>query len=191
MEWWTLLGIAVGLSLDALTVSLTNGFMMQTMRWRYAFRIAFAFGFFQALMPLVGWLAGSQLALILRKWEHWIAFGLLAYVGGKMIWESFSADDCERKSCVEVPVLLMMSIATSLDALAVGVTIGVLGQAIILPAFVIGLVTFVICFFGVYVGQRLQSMSVALQEKRFEWVGGVVLIGIGLKILVEHLLKGI
>ncbi|MFN4216208.1 MAG: manganese efflux pump MntP family protein [Brevinematales bacterium] len=190
MEWWSLLGVAVGLSLDALTVSLINGFMMQRMRWRYAFRIAFAFGFFQALMPLVGWLAGFQLAFFLQRWQKWVAFGLLSYVGGKMIWESFSSDNCERKSCVDIPVLLVMSIATSLDALAVGVTIGVLREAIILPALVIGLVTFVICFVGVYVGQRIQSMSIALQEKRFEWVGGVVLIGIGLKILVEHLITG-
>lgn len=191
MEWWTLLGIAVGLSLDALAVSLTNGFLMKTMQWRHAFRIAFAFGFFQALMPLVGWLAGFQLAFILRRWEHWIAFGLLGYVGLKMIRESFSAKDCEKKSCIELPILFMMSIATSLDALAVGVTIGILGHAIVLPALVIGLVTYLICFAGVYVGYKLQSMSVAFQEKRFEWVGGVVLIGIGLKILVEHLLKGI
>jgi len=191
MEWWTLLGIAVGLSLDALTVSLTNGFLMQTMRWRHAFRIAFAFGFFQALMPLVGWLAGAQLALWLQRWEHWIAFGLLAYVGGRMIWESLTTDPCERKTCVDLPSLFMMSIATSLDALAVGITLGVLEVAIIIPAAVIGGVTFVICFAGVYVGHRLQSFSAGLQEKRFEWIGGVVLIGIGLRILLSHLIKGI
>ncbi|MCX7882853.1 MAG: manganese efflux pump MntP family protein [Brevinematales bacterium] len=191
MEWWTLIGIALGLSLDALTVSLANGFLMQTMQWKHAFRIAFAFGFFQALMPLVGWLAGFQLASLLQQWEHWIAFGLLGYVGGKMIWESFFSEECEKKSCVELPVLFMMSIATSLDALAVGVTIGVLGEAIVLPALIIGLITFLVCFLGVYVGHRLQSFSLAFQEKRFEWVGGVVLIGIGLKILLEHLVKGI
>ncbi len=191
MEWWSLLGIAFGLSLDALTVSLTNGFLMQTMRWRYAFRIAFAFGLFQALMPIVGWLAGSQLVAFLQRWEHWVAFILLSYVGGKMIWESLSSDECEKKSCVEFPVLFVMSIATSLDALAVGVTLGVLQTAIVFPALVIGGVTFGVCFAGVYVGHRLQSVSTTFKEKRFEWVGGVVLIGIGLRILIEHLMKGI
>ena len=141
-------------------------------------------------MPLLGWLAGSQVAQWVQKWEHWLAFVLLGYVGGKMIWESFGSEDCSPKSCVEYPDLFVMSIATSLDALAVGITLGVLKMFIVMPALVIGLITFVVCFGGVYMGHRLQSVTPAMKEKRIEWIGGVVLIGIGAKILIDHLVKG-
>jgi putative Mn2+ efflux pump MntP len=180
-----LIGIAVGLSMDALAVSVTNGIMIEKLRVKHAFRIAFFFGFFQALMPLIGWAAGLTFSNYLKAVDHWIAFGLLLLVGGRMIWESWSTSkkDEAARNCLHFPTLLLLSIATSIDALAVGVTFAFLDITIGFPILVIGLITFVICFAGVILGNKLGKML----GNKPGIIGGLVLIGIGVKILIEHL----
>ena len=185
MDFLTLIGIAIGLSMDALAVSVANGFMIKQLRLRHAFRIAFFFGFFQALMPLIGWAAGITFSQYIKTFDHWIAFGLLILVGGRMIWESVSSSqkDAVAKNCLHFPTLLMLSIATSIDALAVGVSFAFLDITIWLPILVIGLITFVICFIGVNIGSKLGPIF----GNKLGIIGGLVLIGIGIKILIEHL----
>lgn len=185
MDFLTLIGIAVGLSMDALAVSVANGFMIKQLRARHAFRIAFFFGLFQALMPLIGWAAGITFSQYIKTFDHWIAFGLLILVGGRMIWESVSSSrkDEAVKNCLHFPTLLLLSIATSIDALAVGVSFAFLDITIWLPILVIGLITFVICFIGVNIGSRLGPVF----GNKLGIIGGIVLIGIGIKILIEHL----
>ena len=185
MDFLTLIGIAVGLSMDALAVSVANGFMIKQLRIRHAFRIAFFFGLFQALMPLIGWAAGITFSQYIKTFDHWIAFGLLILVGGRMIWESISSSKKDEavKNCLHFPTLLMLSIATSIDALAVGVSFAFLDITIWLPILVIGLITFVICFIGVNIGSKLGPVF----GNKLGIIGGIVLIGIGMKILIEHL----
>jgi len=185
MDPLTLVLIAVGLSMDAFAVSITSGIAMKRLHVGHALRIAFFFGAFQMLMPILGWLAGISLRDLIMTWDHWIAFILLAWIGGKMVYEATKGDSCERASSepLALQVLLVLSIATSIDALAVGLSLSFLDVSIAGPALVIGLITFVISFLGVVLGDRLGC----LMGKRMEIAGGVILVGIGLKILVEHL----
>ncbi len=171
--------------MDALAVSVTNGIMIKKLQVKHAFRIAFSFGFFQALMPLIGWAAGITFSAYIKEIDHWVAFVLLVLVGSRMIWESVSASrkDEAVKNCLHFPTLLVLSIATSLDALAVGVSFAFLDITIWFPILIIGMITFVICFFGVILGNKLGS----LLGSRLGIIGGLVLIGIGVKILIEHL----
>jgi len=184
----TILGIAIAVSMDALVVSIANGFMMKEFRVRHALRIAFFFGLFQALMPFIGWLAGISLASYIRDLDHWIAFALLLLIGLKMIWECRKVDDDNYSmDCLHFSTLFMFSIATSIDAFAVGVTFALLDTRIFYPIAVIGGITFIICFVGVAVGNRVIHFS----GKRLEAIGGFILIALGIKILCEHLIKGI
>lgn len=192
MDLLVLIGLAVGLSMDALAVSVANGIMIKKLQVRHAFRIAFFFGFFQALMPLIGWAAGITFSQYIQPVDHWIAFGLLALVGGRMIWESLgktpenNGEDLPH-NCLHFPTLLLMSIATSIDALAVGISFALIGTIIWLPVLIIGMITFIICFIGILVANRLGSIL----GNRLGILGGVILIGIGIKILVEHLIEKI
>lgn len=186
MELFTLLGIALGLSMDALAVSVTNGFIIKELKFKHAFRIALAFGFFQAIMPIIGWAAGSFFAEYIKGFDHWIAFVLLVYIGGKMLFESFKKEEescSDEKNCTHLPTLIIMSIATSIDALAVGLSFAFLNVSIAVPVLVIGGITFVLCLAGVYIGNKVGHFF----ENKLELVGGLVLIGIGVKILIEHL----
>jgi manganese efflux pump family protein len=187
MDLIVLIGIAVGLSMDALAVSVANGVMIKKLHVRHAFRIAFSFGFFQAIMPLIGWAAGITFSTYIKSIDHWVAFGLLVVVGGRMIWESISSSkkDEAAKNCLHFPTLLILSIATSIDALAVGVSFAFLDITIWFPILVIGLITFVICFIGVILGNKLGPFF----GNKLGIIGGLVLIGIGIEILVEHLLS--
>ena len=179
----TLLGIAAGLAMDAFAVSAASGLAMKQLRIRHALRIAFWFGLFQGVMPVIGWLAGLTLRDFIGHIDHWIAFGLLAAIGCKMIRESFRMDpDRERNDPLNILVLLGLSIATSIDALAVGISFALLGVSIAAPALIIGVVTFIISFAGVYIGDRIGHVC----ESRIEILGGIVLIAIGIKILAEH-----
>jgi putative Mn2+ efflux pump MntP len=183
-----LIGIAFGLSMDALAVSIANGFMIKELSLKHAFRIAFFFGFFQAIMPLVGWFAGLSIRHIIRDFDHWIAFGLLSFIGIKMIWESRSLkveEDC--KNCLHFPTLLLLSLATSIDALAVGVSFAMLELRIAVPVVIIGAVTFVNCLVGTQLGNKFGHLF----ENKLEIIGGIILVLIGLKILIEHLAKHI
>lgn len=180
--------IGVGLSMDAFAVAVCKGLGMKMVNWRHAFVIALMFGGFQGLMPLIGWALGSQLTSLIEPVDHWIAFILLVVIGGKMLWDAFRGDDgCETCGCAEEKLdmreLLMMAVATSIDALAVGVTFAFLGVNVMAAVVVIGVTTFALSFVGVVVGNRFGARF----EKPATVAGGVVLVLIGLKILLEHL----
>lgn len=188
MDWLSLIGIAVALAMDAFAVALAAGVVLERITGRHLFRFGWHFGLFQALMPVIGWLAGISVQRWIAAWDHWIAFALLAFVGTKMIHEALKGDD-EEETTVSDPTrglqMVMLAVATSIDALAVGLTLGMLGVSIWTPALVIGLVAGVLTCAGMLLGNRIG----ALWGKRVEVLGGVVLLAIGLKILVEHLLQ--
>ena len=179
--------IGVGLSMDAFAVSICKGLGMSRLNMRQAVVISLFFGGFQALMPLIGWALGSQLADLITPIDHWIAFALLAFVGGKMLWDAFHEDDGEdgeaKDAKLDLKELLMLAIATSIDALAVGITFAFLQVAIVPSVIIVGVTTFVLSFVGVAVGHFFGARF----EKPATIAGGVVLILIGAKILLEHL----
>jgi len=181
----TLLGIALALAMDAFAVALGTGMSLAALTGRHLFRLGFHFGLFQALMPVVGWLAGLSVQQQVAAWDHWIAFGLLVFVGGKMLKEAFAAE--EHKAQASDPTrgmnLVVLSVATSIDALAVGFSLSLLGVAIWWPALVIGLVAGVLTVAGMLIGRRAGDHW----GPRVEILGGLVLIGIGVKIVIEHL----
>ncbi len=179
----TILIIAVALSMDAFAVSVASGLAMERLHVRHAIKIATSFGLFQAIMPIIGWLAGVGLRGFISGVDHWIAFALLAGVGGKMIYESRQIKDEEAPECMSLLKLLVLSVATSIDALAVGLSLSLLKVAIVWPSIVIGIVTFVFSFAGVYIGRKVGHLF----ESTIEIAGGLILIAIGIKILVEHL----
>ena len=189
MKLSSIIVVALGLSMDAFAVSVANGFIIKELKFRHVFRIALFFGFFQAIMPIIGWAAGSLFSSFIEKVDHWFAFGLLAFVGGKMIFESRKTAEagCEenKKDCTHFPTLLLLSLATSLDALAVGLTFAFLDVLIVLPVIVIGGLTFFVCLIGVYIGEKTGHLF----GNKLELIGGIIVVGIGIKILIEHLLS--
>lgn len=177
--------LALGLAMDAFAVSVASGIAFRNFRIQHALRMALAFGLFQAIMPIVGWMAGRTLQQLVTGVDHWIAFVLLACIGAKMVYEAYRIEEAEQAgNPFAFAALLLLALATSIDALAVGITFAMLKTAIIGPVAVIGSITFVLCLAGVYVGEAFGHFF----EKRIEIFGGLVLIGIGLKILVQHLL---
>lgn len=184
MSLLEILLIAVGVSADAFAVSLSQGVTLRRFRWRDALLIAGLFGLFQALMPLLGWLLGKGFADAISGVDHWIAFGLLALIGGKMLWEAFHDDDEEDddEPSLDLRGLLILAVATSIDALAVGVSFAVLPVNLPLALVLIGVVTFVISLIGVRLGRSVGSWL----GKPAEILGGVILIGIGVRILLSH-----
>ena len=180
--------VGVGLSMDAFAVSICKGLGMKRLNMKQALVIGLFFGGFQALMPFLGWALGTQLADLITPIDHWIAFILLAVIGGKMLLDAFRGGDEEeageaKDAKLDLKELFMLAIATSIDALAVGITFAFLGVDIVFAIVVIGATTFVISVAGVAVGHAFG----ARYEKGATIVGGVVLILIGLKILLEHL----
>jgi putative Mn2+ efflux pump MntP len=185
MDIITIIAIAVGLAMDAFAVSITSGTTIKRLKINHALQIAAFFGAFQAFMPVIGWLAGLGLISFISGIDHWIAFGLLVFIGCKMIYESIKIESREDKSNpLNFYVLLMLSVATSIDALAVGLSFAFLKISIATPIIVIGTVTFMLSFVGVFAGNKFGHFF----ENKIEIAGGIVLIGIGLKILVEHLI---
>lgn len=185
MDTITLLGLALALAMDAFAVALATGAVLARLTGRHLFRLGFHFGLFQALMPVIGWLAGLTVMQWVSAWDHWIAFGLLALIGGRMIHEALSSKEkVDERDPTRGLSLVMLSIATSIDALAVGFSLSVIGVSIWLPALVIGLVAGVLTVAGMLLGGRIGERWGA----RVEILGGLVLIAIGGKILVEHLL---
>jgi len=171
--------------MDAFVVSIVSGSAYRQLHVKHALRMALFFGAFQAFMPLIGSLAGMTLKEHIVHWDHWIAFGLLAAVGGKMIYESFKIrPDGENRDPSNLLVLLVLSVATSIDALAVGITLSLIASSIITAVIIIGLITFALSYLGVYVGKRFGHFF----ESKIEALGGLILIGIGVKILIEHTL---
>lgn len=185
MGFLELLFTGVGLSMDAFAVAVCKGLCMPKVRWGQAFVIALFFGGFQALMPLIGWAAGSLFASSIVSIDHWVAFGLLALIGAKMLWDAFheEAEKAECKTKLDLRELTLLAIATSIDALAVGITFAFLGVNIWVAIAIIGLTTFALSLIGVVIGNQFGSRF----EKLATITGGIVLILIGLKILAEHL----
>ncbi len=184
MDFLTVALIAVGLAMDCFAVAITSGIAIQGLRINHALQIALFFGGVQALMPVMGWLAGVGLRDFIADIDHWIAFGLLSAIGLKMIYESRKIiGEKGNWDPLNLYVLAMLSVATSIDALAVGVSFAFLKTPLISSVLIIGFITFLISFAGVFVGNRGGHFF----ENKMELTGGLVLIGIGLKILVEHL----
>jgi putative Mn2+ efflux pump MntP len=179
----SILFIALALSMDAFAVSITSGIAIKKLHVRHALLIATFFGAFQAIMPVFGWLGGNTFRSAIEAVDHWVAFGLLALVGIKMIWEAVTIEEKEYEDTLRIRILFILAIATSIDAFAIGITLSVVGVSIMNPVIVIGLVTFGMSFVGVYIG----DMFGHLFEKKIEIAGGLLLIGIGVKIVVEHL----
>jgi len=184
MDMLSITIIGLGLAMDAFAVSVVSGSLIKKLKIRHALKIAFYFGGFQALMPVIGWTAGLTIQDLISCIDHWIAFGLLVFVGSKMIFESFQIDTNRKKKNPLNPAnLIIFSIATSIDALAVGLTFGFLNVVIWIPVIIIGVITFGLSFLGVFIGTRFGNLF----KKKIEFAGGVILIGIGIKIVIEHL----
>lgn len=178
--------IAVGLSMDAFAVSVCKGLNMTKFNVKNAAVIALFFGGFQALMPFIGWLLGSRFQQYIESIDHWIAFVLLAFIGGQMIFEAFHPNEEEEDDgdVLRLKQLFFLSVATSIDALAVGITFALLeGTNIWISISLIGCITFLISFAGVLIGHRFGSRY----EKRAQLAGGLILVCLGVKILLEHL----
>lgn len=185
MSLITVIFLALALAMDAFAVSIASGVTIVKMHLRHALRIAAFFGIFQAVMPIAGWSVGRFAAEMIRAFDHWVAFGLLSFIGGKMIYESsfLEPENETRSDPLNFYILLTLAIATSVDAAAVGVSLSILEIRIVQPAVIIGIVTFLVSLAGTWIGRRFGDLF----ENKIEIVGGVVLIGIGCKILVEHL----
>lgn len=182
MDVWELLLVGIGLSMDAFAASICQGLGMKKLNWRQGMATAFFFGGFQAAMPLLGWILGRQFEEYIQSVDHWIAFLLLGYIGGKMIWDAFHEEDAAPVS-FDWKRLLVLAVATSIDALAVGVTFAFLQVSILLAVSLIGATTFFISLAGIWIGFHFGSRY----KNRATLAGGVILCLIGLKILLEHL----
>jgi putative Mn2+ efflux pump MntP len=184
MELITIVIIAFGLAMDAFVVSIVSGGAQKDLHIKHALQIAVFFGSFQAFMPLLGSVAGLSFKGYIIDYDHWVAFGLLSAVGGKMIYESFRIESIERNlDPSKIYVLLVLSVATSIDALAIGVTLSLITSSIITAVLIIGMVTFALSYLGVYIGKKFGHFF----ESRIEALGGLFLIGLGVKILIQHL----
>jgi manganese efflux pump family protein len=185
MSFFEVLLMAVGLAMDCFAVSLGIGTTGYANNPRSLFRLSYHFGLFQALMPVLGWVVGTQVSSLVSSFDHWIAFGLLAFVGVRMIRSGL---DSEGESHTKDPsrggTLVMLSVATSIDAFAIGLTLAMLQVNILYPSAVIGLVTGVLSLIGLLLGNRLGLKF----GKRMEVIGGVLLILIGFRVLLSHIL---
>jgi putative Mn2+ efflux pump MntP len=184
MSLLSILLIAVGMAMDAFAVSLAIGTTRQANRPRPIFRLSFHFGLFQALMPVLGWSAGNAIAALIASFDHWIAFLLLAFVGGRLIRSGFNPNgEAYPGDPSRGGTLIMLCVATSIDALAIGLSLAMLGVDILYPSIVIGVVTAGLSLGGLRIGHRLGKQF----GKRMEVLGGLLLIGIGLRVLISHL----
>lgn len=183
--------LAIALAMDCFTVSIVSGVIVRRRLWRMIIQMAFLFGLFQALMPLIGWLATNHFSEHLEAVDHWIAFGLLAFIGGKMIRESFDDEEEQHFNPQNLNTQLLLAVATSIDALAIGISFACIGYSslsqISLPLIVIGVVSFLFSVIGNLLGVRF-GKSIARRLKP-ELLGGIILIVIGIKILLSHLLE--
>lgn len=186
MSFGSILVLAIGLAIDAMAVSAARGLATSRIRLRHAVLVAVFFGGFQGLMPLLGWLAGSRVGPFVEAWDHWIAFALLAAIGGKMLWEArgerteTAAPEAELYG---IRVMTVLAIATSIDALAAGISLPMLDAPLVLSIGTIGITTAVLSVIGLFAGRRFGSAL----GRRLDVIGGVVLIGLGAKILIQHL----
>lgn len=187
MEFFTIFFIAVSLAMDAFAVSVTNGITTIGFNHFDAMKQGIYFGIFQFMMPIIGWFLGSSVKDSIESIDHWIAFVLLGVIGGNMIYGSFHKQKeictCSKNACMTAKCLTLQAIATSIDALAIGISFALLEVNILFSAVIIGLVAFSLSFFGGILGKRLGEFF----QKQAQFMGGIILIGIGLKILIEHL----
>lgn len=186
MDFITLLLIAVGLAMDAFSVAITDGIILKNIRLRYAFKIGLFFGIFQFGMLFIGDTLGGTFSSYISACDHWIAFFLLLFIGGKMFYDAIWGKDEEleeEKNPLGAKTLTVLAIATSIDALAVGVSFAAMNVDIITASSVVGLVAFVFSFAGVYIGAKFGNIF----GNKSEIIGGLVLMGIGVKILIKHL----
>lgn len=178
----------VALSMDAFAVAICKGLKMQKLNYKQMGLIALFFGGFQALMPFIGWMLGHSFKDYIESFDHWVAFALLVFIGGKMIYEAFNGDDEDDDcSCFDIKELLVMAIATSIDAMAVGIAFAIDGidtlASILVAILIIGVTTFILSAVGVFIGHKFG----AVYKSKAELAGGIILILIGAKILLEHL----
>lgn len=184
MSFIEIIFIALGLAMDAFAVSISCGLAVKQERINNALKVGLFFGGFQAIMPIIGWFAGINLRNFISGIDHWVAFGLLALIGCRMIYEAVSKKGNKKEiNFLDGHVLLILSIATSIDALAVGVSFAFLKIFIVKPIIVIGVVTFILSFLGVFLANKFGRFL----GKKIEVFGGLILIGIGIRILFEHL----
>lgn len=186
--------IAIGLAMDCFTVSITGGIILKKIKWMVILKNAFMFGLFQAMMPVIGWICARSFSHQIQEYDHWIAFALLFFLGGKMIIENIRPNNNEEENNfnpVKTKTTIIMAVATSIDALAIGVSFAFLYNSniteIIIPVGVIGLVSFIMSVFGFIGGVCFAK----IKKMKPELIGGLILIGIGLKILIEHISKNI
>jgi putative Mn2+ efflux pump MntP len=183
VNWLNILVVSICLAMDAFAVSISTG-LKQRLSFLQIFRLSFTFGFFQFAMPLIGWELGKEIAILIDAFDHWIAFGLLAFVGGKMLWEAKEGRQSENRADATKGVrLLLLALATSIDALSVGLSLAFLHVSIVFPSIIIGVITFILSALGAEFGRRIGGKWGA----RAEFAGGTVLILIGLRILYSHL----
>ena len=175
--------ISIGLAMDAFAVSVCKGLAMKKMSWKKAIIIGLYFGIFQAVMPVIGYFLGTTFERFITNVDHWVAFILLVGIGINMVKEAFDKESENRNDNVDMKTMLVLSIATSIDALAIGITFACLKIHIVMPVITIGLITFIISVIGVKIGNRFGDKY----GKKAEIMGGVILILLGIKILLEHL----
>ncbi|EAZ92162.1 manganese efflux pump MntP [Crocosphaera chwakensis] len=188
MELVNITFLGLGLAADAFAVSLSSGFMIQRIKLNKALKIALFFGLFQAIMPLIGWLTGLSFRAFMSNIDHWIAFILLFGIGSKMIYEAYKdMDDDDKFNPLDTYTLFALAVATSIDALAAGLGLSLLKTSILLPCTLIGLITFSLSFIGVFIGHKFGGVF----NQKIEVIGGLTLILIGSKILLEDLVKPI
>jgi putative Mn2+ efflux pump MntP len=186
VDFLSILLIAVGLSADCFAVALSGSISRRTLSFLQVLRVSLSFGVFQAIMPILGWLAGRTIVDFVSDYDHWIAFGLLAFVGGRMVWESVRSKD-GRRADTDISkgfLLLTLSVATSIDAFAVGLSFAFLEVNVLLASSTIGITALLVTTIGLILGKKAGTLI----GKRAEIVGGVILLGIGLRILLEHML---
>ncbi len=187
MDIITLLLLGVGLSMDAFAVSISNGMCYTNFDKKHALITSLSFGVFQALMPIIGFFAGNLFSTAIQAADHWIALILLSFIGGKMLVDAIGEirhpEECVCSRPIDFKTILLQAIATSIDALAVGVSLALIQVNIVSASSAIGLITFICCMIGTFIGKKFGSL---LKEKA-EIFGGLILIGIGIKIFVEHM----
>ncbi len=184
MDAATTILLSLGLAADAFAVAVSSGLAIKHMKVNKALKIALFFGGFQALMPVIGWFFGLSFSFLITPIDHWIAFGLLSFIGGRMIYESLQTEECDKKfNPLDTGTLITLSVATSIDALAVGIGFAVLKTSIGPVVSTIGFITFFVVFAGVFIGHKCGNLF----GNKIEFLGGVILIAIGSNILFSHL----
>ena len=183
MRTFEILVIAIGLAMDAFAVAICKGLSMKKMNWKNAIIIALYFGVFQAVMPIIGYLLGITFSDFVKSIDHWIAFILLSVIGVNMIKESTDDEIDKRNDKTDFKTMILLAIATSIDALAIGVTFSLFEINIVFSVAIIGIITFLLSILGVKIGNKFGDKF----QNKAEFTGGIILIFIGLKILLEHL----